>query len=158
MLKIKLQYYGHLMQEPNQWKRLWCCKRLRARGEGDDKGRDGWMPSLTQWTWVWANWEMVKERKAWCAAVYEFAKSQTWLNGWRNICHSLFFKEQVYFNFMAAVIICSDFGAQENKVCHCFHFFPIYLPWSYGTRCHNIFECWVLSQFTLFFHLLQEAL
>ena len=32
----------------------------------------------------------------------------------------------MYFNFMAAVTICSDFGAQENKVCHCF---PIYLPW-----------------------------
>ena len=29
--------------------------------------------------------------------------------------------------FMAAVI-CSDFGAPQNKVCHCFHFFPIYLP------------------------------
>ena len=32
------------------------------------------------------------------------------------------------FNFMAAVTICSDFGAQENKVCHCCHCFPIYLP------------------------------
>ena len=31
-------------------------------------------------------------------------------------------------NFMAAVTICSDFGGQENKVCHCFHCFPIYLP------------------------------
>ena len=31
-------------------------------------------------------------------------------------------------NFMAAVTICSDFGAQKNKVCHCFHCFPIYLP------------------------------
>ena len=31
-------------------------------------------------------------------------------------------------NFMAAVTICSDFGAQETKVCHCFIFFPIYLP------------------------------
>ena len=36
------------------------------------------------------------------------------------------------FNFMAAVI-CSDFGAQENKVFYCFHCFPIYLPWSDGT-------------------------
>ena len=36
----------------------------------------------------------------------------------------LSFKEQASFNFMAAVTICSDFGAQENKVCHCFHFFP----------------------------------
>ena len=32
------------------------------------------------------------------------------------------------FNFMAAVTICSDFGAQENKVCHCFHCFLTYLP------------------------------
>ena len=37
-------------------------------------------------------------------------------------------KEQVSFNFMAAVIICSDFGAQDNKVCHAFYCFPIYLP------------------------------
>ena len=32
-----------------------------------------------------------------------------------------------FFNVMAAVSICSDFGTQENKVCHYFHFFPIYL-------------------------------
>ena len=36
---------------------------------------------------------------------------------------------------MAAVTICSDFGAQENNICHCFHFSPIYLPWSDGTGC-----------------------
>ena len=39
---------------------------------------------------------------------------------------------------MAAVTICSDFGAQENKVCHGFHCFPIYLPWNDGTRCHDL--------------------
>ena len=36
-------------------------------------------------------------------------------------------RSQVSFNFMAAVTICSDFGAQENKVCQCFHCFPIYM-------------------------------
>ena len=41
-------------------------------------------------------------------------------------------------NFMAAVTICSDFGAQENIVCHCFHFFPIYLPWGDGTGCRDL--------------------
>ena len=45
---------------------------------------------------------------------------------------------------MAAVTICSDFGAQENKVCHCFHCFPIYLPWSDGTRWHDL-PFWMLS-------------
>ena len=42
------------------------------------------------------------------------------------------------FNFMAAVSICNDFGAQENKVWHCFQCFPIYLPWSDGTGCHDL--------------------
>ena len=37
-------------------------------------------------------------------------------------------KEQASFNFMAEVIISSDFGVQENKVSYCFHCFPIYLP------------------------------
>ena len=41
-------------------------------------------------------------------------------------------------NFMAAVTICSDFGAPKNKVWHCFHCFPIYLPWSDGTGCHDL--------------------
>ena len=52
------------------------------------------------------------------------------------------------FNFMAAVTICSDFGSPQNKICHYFHCFSIYLPWSDGTRCHDLifFECWVLSQ------------
>ena len=41
-----------------------------------------------------------------------------------SVCHSSSSKEQSSFIFMAVVTICSDFGAQENKVCHCFHFFP----------------------------------
>ena len=58
----------------------------------------------------------------------------------------LLLKEQGSFIFMAIVTVHSDFGAQENKICHCFQFFPIYLPWSDGTRCHEFFECWGLSQ------------
>ena len=41
-------------------------------------------------------------------------------------------------NFMAAVTIRSDFGAQKNKVWHCFHCLPIYFPWGDGTRCHDL--------------------
>ena len=39
-----------------------------------------------------------------------------------------FLPRRKHLNFMAAVTILSDFGAQKNKVCHCFHCFPIYLP------------------------------
>ena len=54
-----------------------------------------------------------------------------------NMLSSFSSKEQVSFNFMAAVTICSDLGAPQNKVCHCFHCFPIYLPWTDGTRYHD---------------------
>ena len=40
-------------KELTPWKRPWCWERLRAGGEGDDRGWDGWMASPTQWTWVW---------------------------------------------------------------------------------------------------------
>ena len=41
---------------------------------------------------------------------------------------------------MAAVTICSDFGAPKNKLWHLFHCFPIYFPWSDGTRCHDLYS------------------
>ena len=40
-------------EELTHWKRPWCWERAKAGGEGDDRGWDGWMASLTQWTWVW---------------------------------------------------------------------------------------------------------
>ena len=71
------------------------------------------------------------------------------------ICwHSFPSMKLASFNFMAAVTVCSDFGAQEN--CHCFHSFPFYLPWSGGTRPHdlhflmlNFKPAFSLSSFTL---------
>ena len=45
-----------------------------------------------------------------------------------QVCHSFSSKEQVSLNFMAAVTIRSDFGAQEKKICHCCYFSPFYLP------------------------------
>ena len=42
-------------KELTPWKRPWCWERLKAGGEGDDRGWDGWMASLARWTWVWAS-------------------------------------------------------------------------------------------------------
>ena len=55
MLKLKLQYCGTWCEELTHWKRHWCWERLKAGGEGDDRGWDGWMASLTRWTWVWGS-------------------------------------------------------------------------------------------------------
>ena len=42
-------------EELTHWKRPWCWEKLKARGEGDDRGWDCWMASLIRWTWVWAS-------------------------------------------------------------------------------------------------------
>ena len=55
MLKLKLQYFGHLIWRVTHWKRLWCWEGLVAGGEGDDRGWDDCMASPTRWTWVWVN-------------------------------------------------------------------------------------------------------
>ena len=55
-----------------------------------------------------------------------------------KVGHNFSSKEEASFNFMAEVTICSDFGAPKNKVSHCFHCLPIYVPRSDGTGCHDL--------------------
>ena len=55
MLKLKLQYFRHLMWRTDSLEKTLMLGKIEARGEGGDRGRDGWMASLTQWTWVCAN-------------------------------------------------------------------------------------------------------
>ena len=55
MLKLKLQYFDHLMRRVDSLESLWCWEGLGAGGEGDDRGWDGWIVSQTRWMWVWVN-------------------------------------------------------------------------------------------------------
>ena len=84
--KFYLKYVLHLATviksclELTHWKRLWCWEGSGAGGEGDDRGWDGWMASLTRWTWVSVN------SGTWCwtgrpgAAIHGVAKSRTQLS------------------------------------------------------------------------------
>ena len=61
---------------------------------------------------------------------------------------------------MAAVTVCSDFGASKNQICQCFHVFPIYLPCSDETGCHDL-SFWMLNfkpDFSLSWFLLTKSL
>ena len=71
-----------------------------------------------------------------------------------KVFHSFPSKKQESFNFIAAVTVWSDFEAQENKLCHCFHFFPFYLPWNDGTSCHDLESLNVEFQAIFFYSLL----
>ena len=54
-LKLKLQYFGHLMWRANSLEKTLVLGKIEGRREGDDRGGDDWMVSLTQQTWVWAS-------------------------------------------------------------------------------------------------------
>ena len=80
MLKLKLQYFGHLMWRVDSLEKTLMLGK--AGGEGDDRGWDGWMASPTRWTWVW-----VSSRSWWWtySAVHGVAKSRTRLSNWTEL-------------------------------------------------------------------------
>ena len=87
MLKLKLQYFGHLMRRTDSFE-TWCWERLRAGGEGVDRGQDGWMASQTRWTWVWvgsASWWWTRrpgvlQSMGWQRVRHDWATELNWLN------------------------------------------------------------------------------
>ena len=90
-----------------QVKRLWCRQRLKAGGEGDDRGWDGWMASRTQWAWVWLNsgsWWWTRRPGILCLAC-GVTKSQAWLSDWTELkdtyflLHFLGYKSRSYTPF-----------------------------------------------------------
>ena len=50
MLKLKLQYFGYLMQRTDSFEKTLMLAKIEAGGEGDNRGSDGWIASLIQWT------------------------------------------------------------------------------------------------------------
>ena len=54
MLKLKLQYFGHLIWRTDSFEKTLMLEKIECRRRGDSRGWDGWMASPTQWMWVWA--------------------------------------------------------------------------------------------------------
>ena len=92
MLKLKLQSFGHLMRRANSVEKPWCWERLKAGGEGDDRGWDGWMSSPDSMDMSLSNLQkMVKDRKVWCVEVRRVAKSWTCLSNWTELNRMSFY-------------------------------------------------------------------
>ena len=81
MLKLKLQYFGHLMWRADSLEKILMLGKTERRGEADDRGWDGWMASLTQWTWVWVSF------RSWCWTGKPDMESQsrTRLSDWTEL-------------------------------------------------------------------------
>ena len=82
MLKLKLQYLGHLMWRTDSLEKTLILGKIEGGNRRDDKGWDGWVASPTQWTWVWVNsgsW-----RRTGRPGVLWFMGSQTVGHDWVN--------------------------------------------------------------------------
>ena len=78
MLKLKLQYFDHLMRRTDSSEKTLMQGKIEGRGKGDDRGRDGWMASPTQWTWVW-----VDSGSWWWTG----KPGVLWFMGWQRVGH-----------------------------------------------------------------------
>ena len=84
-LMLKLQYFGHLMQRTDSFENTLMLGKMKVGGEGDDRGWDGWMASLTQWISVWASsgswWWTGKPGMLQSME----SQSRTWLSDWTEL-------------------------------------------------------------------------
>ena len=146
ILKLKLQYFGHLMQTDNSLEKSLILGKIEGRGEEGIRGWDDWMASPMQWTWTWANSRRWRET-GWHAAVHGVLKS------WHDVVteqqqqHSLFFPDHYITSYNIKHVVISPYMC----VCVCVWMNGLsFLRWLDKLGMNKIFFFWQQKQYILF--------
>jgi len=95
MLKLKLQYFGHLMWRIDSLEKTLMLGGTGGRRKGDDRGWDGWMASWTWWTWVWVNsrgwWWTGRPGMLWFMGSQRVGHNWTTELDWTELNHKVVF-------------------------------------------------------------------
>ena len=100
MLRLKLQYFGHLMRRVDSFEKTLMLGGIGAGGEGDHKGWDGWMASPTRWTWVCVN------SGGWW---WTGSSGVLWFMGSQRVGHGVVIEQQQCFPGLSVLSNCGKF-------------------------------------------------
>ena len=122
VLKLKLQYFGHLMRRSESLEKTLMLRKIKGRKIRGNRGWDGWMASPTQWTWVWANSE--RERRAGKAGMLQSMGSQ-------RVRHNLATEQQQQYSVTQDFLsICGD----VRTLWSCLFCFVLGWHWTKGRK------------------------